>query len=100
MMIAEIRDAFLQVVAVRRREFTGGSLLKFAQNPLSRTMLMLEFVTFCIKPPFALRAGPVNRRSRTRQVLRRMIEVQHLLIDVGTKEIPVGFGTIGDTNKA
>jgi len=100
MMIAEIRDAFLQLVAGHRREFPGGGLLKVPQNPLGRTMLMLEFVTFCVKPSFPLRAVPVNCRSRARQVLRRMIEVQDLLVDVGTKKIPVGFCAISDTNKA
>jgi hypothetical protein len=88
-MIAEIRDAFLQIVPLLQRHFTGLGLLQFPQDAMGRMMLMLEIVTVFIKPLFALVAVLANRRSSARQVLSRMVEVENLLINVGTKKIPV-----------
>src|ERR1700686_2036032 len=98
-MIAEVRDAILQVVPLLQRHFPGVGLLQFPQDPLGRMMLVLEIVTFFIKPLFALLAILASRRSSARQVLRRMVEVQNLLINVGTKKIPVGPCAIGNTDK-
>src|SRR6202045_1380235 len=62
-------------------------------------MLVLEIVTLFAKPLLALLVVLANRRSRARQILRRMVEVQNLLINVGTKKIPVGSCAIRNTDK-
>src|ERR1035438_63024 len=98
-MIAEVRDALLQVFALFRRHFPGGGLLQVPQDALGRIMLVLEIMTFFVKPPLALPVVLANRRSRARQILRRMVEVQNLLINVGTKKIPVGSCAIRNTDK-
>jgi len=49
-MIAEVRDALLQVFALFRRHLAGVGLLQFPQDALGRMMLVLEIVTLFIKP--------------------------------------------------
>ena len=49
-------------------------------------MLVLEIVTLFIKPLLALLVVLADRRGRARQILRRMVEVQNLLINVGTRK--------------
>ena len=83
-MIAEVRDALLQVFALFRRHLAGVGLLQFSQDALGRMMLVLEIVTLFIKPLLAFLVVLANRRSRARQILRRMVEVQNLLINVRT----------------
>src|SRR5205814_1058660 len=98
-MVAEVRDALLQVFALFRRHLAGFGLLQFSQDALGRMMLVLEIVTLFIKPLLALLVVLANRRSRARQILRRMVEVQNLLINVGTKKIPVGSCAIRNSDK-
>ena len=97
-MIAEIRYARLQAGPVVRLHFRGGGLLQVAQNPRCRMMLVLETVTLFRKPLLATRLG-ANGRSSTRQILTGVVEIEHLLIDLGTKKIPIGFGAIRNTDE-
>jgi hypothetical protein len=69
----------------QRLHFRGWGLLQFAQNPPCRMML--------VQPLLA------NRRSSARQVLIGVVEIQHLLINVGTKKIPIGFCTFRNTHE-
>ena len=57
-------------------------------------VLVLEIMTLSIKPLLTFRFMLVNRRSRTRQVLTGVVEIQNLLIDIRTKKISIGFGAI------
>lgn len=98
-VIAEICYAVLQVLLLIRFDFRGGGVLQFPQNPRRRMVLVLEIVTLFIKPPLTFRLVLVNRRSRTRQVLTGVVEIQNLLIDVGTKKIPIGFGAVRNRRK-
>ena len=98
-MIAEVRDAVLQVLLLVRLHFRGGGLLQFPQNPLRRMMLVLEIVTLFIKPLLTFLFVLANRRSSARQVLTGVVEIQNLLINVGTKKIPVGFCAIRNTDE-
>ena len=91
-MIAEVRDAVLQVLLLVRLHFRGWGLLQFAQNPLCRMMLVLEIMTLFIKPLFTFLFVLENRRRSARQVLTGVVEIQDLLINVGAKKIP------GDAN--
>jgi len=81
-MIAEVCDARLQILLRLPRHLSGGSLLKFPQDPLSRTMLVFEIMALFVKPLLALILDLEKRRGRTPQVLRRMIKVQDLFVEV------------------
>src|SRR5271170_2301466 len=98
-MIAEVRDALLQVFALFRRHISRVGLLQVPQDAPGRMILVLEIVTLFVKPLLALLGVLANRRSRARQILRRMVEVQNLLINVGAKKIPVGSCAIRNTDK-
>ena len=81
-MIAEVRDALLQVFALVRSHFAGVGLPQIPQDALGRMMLVLEIVTLFVQPLLTRLVVLANRRSRARQILRRMVEVQNLLINV------------------
>src|SRR6202051_2061971 len=98
-MIAEVRDAVLQVLLLVRLHFRGWRLLQFSQNPLCRMMLVLEIMTLFIKPLFTFPFVLANRRRSARQVLTGVVEIQDLLINVGTKKIPIGFCAIRNTHE-
>ena len=98
-MIAEIRYAILQILPLVRLHLRGDDLLQVANNPRCRMMLVLEIMTLFVKPLLTFRFIAVNRRCRTRQVLSGVIEVQHLLIDMGAKKIPIGFCAIRNADE-
>ena len=62
-------------------------------------MLVLEIVTLFIKPLLTLLFVLANRRSSARQVLTSVIEIQDLLINMGTKKIPIGFRAVAIPTK-
>src|SRR5215471_8159827 len=89
-MIAEVGYAVLQVLLLIRFHFRGAGLLQFPHNPPRRMVLVLEIVTLFIKPLLTFLFMLVNCRSSTPQVLTGVVEIQNLLINVGTKKIPIG----------
>ena len=99
-MLAKVDYGRLQILLVLPRQLSGGSLLQFPQDPLSRTMLVFEIMALFVKPLLALILDLEKRRGRTPQVLRRMIKVQDLFVDVRTEKIPIGLRSIGNPHKA
>ena len=53
-MIAKVCYARLQILLLLPRQLSGGSLLQFPQDPLSRTMLVFEIMALFVKPLLAL----------------------------------------------
>ena len=98
-VIAEIRYAVLQIFPLVRLNLRGDDLLQLAQNPRCRMMLVFEIVTLFIKPLLTFRFIAANRRCGARQILSGMVEVQHRLIDMGAKKIPIGFCAIRNADE-
>src|SRR6266581_7311860 len=98
-MIAEVRDAILQVLLLVRLHFRGWGLLQFPQNPLRRMMLVLEIMTLFIQPLLTVLFVLANRCRSARQVLTGVVEIQDLLINMGTKKIPIRFCAIRNTHE-
>jgi hypothetical protein len=62
-------------------------------------MLVLEIMTLFIKPLLTFLFVLANRRRSARQILTGLVEIQDLLINGGTKKIPIGFRAIRNTHE-
>src|SRR5271163_2872286 len=62
-------------------------------------MVVFEIMTLFVKPLLTFLFVLANCRRSARQILTGVVEIQDLLINVGTKKIPIGFRAIRNTHE-